>query len=100
MIEAFGELGRRYVDEVERRAPHAPLAILREILERQAEFDKPIVAASLESLLQFKVIQRGKLSKLCYRFGAIPTLSMPAVQNCPDVDVDHRALCVYDEATA
>jgi len=100
VIEAFGELGRRYVDEVERRAPHAPLAILREIIDRQAEFGKPIVAASLESLLQFKVIQRGKLSKLCYRFGTIPTLSLPPVQNFPDVEVEHRALCVYDEATA
>ena len=33
IIARFGDIGRRYVDQVEHKAPHAPLALLREVLE-------------------------------------------------------------------
>jgi transposase len=100
VAESFGELGRRYVEAVEHRAPHAPLAILREVCEREAEFGQPIVAAVIESLLQFKVIKRGTLSRLCYRFGTVPALKMPAPKPLPDLEVERRALATYDEPTA
>jgi hypothetical protein len=88
VAESFAELGRRYVEAVERRAPHAPLAILREVCEREAEFGQPIVAAAIESLLQFNVIKSGTLSRLCYRFGTVPALKMPAPKPLPDFDVE------------
>ncbi len=98
--ESFGELGRCYVDAVERRAPHAPLAILREVCEREAEFGRPIVAAVMESLLQFKVIKRGTLSRLCYRFGTVPTLNVTPLKSLPDITVEHRDLAAYDGPAA
>lgn len=100
VAETFGELGRRYVAEIERRAPHAPLALLREIFDREAEFGRPIVAASLESLLQFNVVKRGTLSRLCYRFGAVPKLSFALTAAFPDVEVEQRSLSAYDEPAA
>ena len=100
VAESFGELGRRYVEAVEARAPHAPLAILREVCEREAEFGRPIVAAAIESLLQFKVIKRGTLSRLCYRFGAIPKLQVTPTCGFPDVAVERRDLAVYDGPAA
>jgi hypothetical protein len=100
VAESFGELGRRYVDAVERRAPHAPLAILREVCEREAEFGRPIVAAVIENLLQFKVIKRGTLSRLCYRFGTLPKLDMTAPSRLPDIIVERRDLALYDGPAA
>jgi len=100
VAQSFGELGRRYVDAVERRAPHAPLAILREVCEREADFGRPIVAAVIESLLQFKVIKRGTLSRLCYRFGAVPTLNITPSENLPDVAIERRDLALYDGPAA
>ncbi len=100
VAESFGELGRRYVAEVERRAPHAPLAVLREVLELETTFERPIVAASLESLLQFAVIKRGALSRLCYRFGPIPKTAQSVDMPIPQVDVEQRALSGYDESAA
>ena len=100
VVESFGELGRRYVDEIERRAPHAPLAILREVCEREADCGQPIVAAVIDSLLQFKVIKRGMLSRLCYRFGTLPMLNVTPLTRLPDVDVERRELADYDGASA
>jgi hypothetical protein len=100
VAESFGELGRRYVDAVERRAPHAPLAILREVCEREAEFGQPIVAAVIENLLQFKVIKRGTLSRLCYRFGRLPTLNVTPLTRLPDITVERRDLALYDGPAA
>ena len=100
VAESFGELGRRYVDAVERRAPHAPLAILREVCEREAEFGRPIVAAVIENLLQFKVVKRGTLSRLCYRFGTLPNLNLTAPSRLPDIDVERRDLALYDGPAA
>jgi transposase len=100
VTESFGELGRRYVDAVERRAPHAPLAILREVCEREAEFGRPIVAAVIENLLHFKVIKRGTLSRLCYRFGTLPKLDMTVPSRLPDITVERRDLALYDGPAA
>jgi len=100
VAELFGQIGRQYVEEIERRAPHAPLALLREVVDREAEFGRPIVAAAIESLLQFSVIKRGALSKLCYRFGTVPQLKLAANHVLPDVLVERRELSVYDEAAA
>jgi transposase len=100
VAELFGQIGRQYVDEVERHAPHAPLAVLREVFERESEFGRPIVGAAIESLLQFNVIKRGALSKLCYRFGAVPQLKLAADKVLPEVLVERRDLSVYDEVAA
>lgn len=100
IVAAFGDLGRRYVREVERRAPHAPLALLREIFEREAEFGKPIVARSLETLLQFGVIKRNALSRLCYRYGETPRLLTPSSAPLPGIEVERRPLARYDEVAA
>jgi transposase len=100
VAEMFGQIGRQYVDEIERHAPHAPLALLREVFERESEFGRPIVGAAIESLLQFNVVKRGALSKLCYRFGTVPQLKVAAINALPDVLVERRDLTVYDEAAA
>jgi transposase len=100
VVDSFGELGRSYVDAVERRAPHAPLAILREVCEREAEFGRPTVAAAIESLLQFNVIKRGILSRLCYRFGAVPQVTVTPHRPLPDVTVERRDLATYDGPAA
>jgi hypothetical protein len=100
IAELFGSIGRQYVDEVERQAPHAPLAILREVVEQESQFGRPIVAAAIESLLHFKVVKRGALSRLCYRFRAVPELKISADKALPNVVVERRDLAVYDEAAA
>jgi len=100
VTENFGELGRRYAAEIERRAPHAPLALLREVLERETEFGRPIVAAVVESLVQFNVIKLGTLSRMCHRFAIIPNLTLPSGQPIPQIDVEKRELSIYDEAAA
>jgi transposase len=91
----LGELGARYVNAVERKAPHAPVAILREVLERLAEFDHQVVVKALETLLEFQVIKRGELSRLCYRFGS-PTPALSTVAALPTLRVERRSLAVYD----
>lgn len=100
VVERFGEIGRRYVAEVEGRAPHAPLALLREVLEHDAEFDHDIVAAAIESLLAFHVVKRGMLSTLCHRFGGTPRIPSGYPSALPHVEVEQRSLAVYDEAAA
>jgi hypothetical protein len=76
------------------------LAILREVCEREADFGRPIVAAVIESLLQFKVVKRGTLSRLCYRFGTVPTLNITPSENLPDVTIERRDLALYDRPAA
>ena len=100
VAENFGELGRCYAAEIERRAPHAPLALLREVLEREAEFGRPIVAAIMETLLQFEVVRLGTLSRMCHRFAIVPNMKLPSGQLIPEIDVEKRELSIYDEAAA
>ena len=96
----LGESGRRYVAAVEHKAPHAPLALLREVLERADEYGVETVSAALESLLQFTIVKRGTLSSLCHRFGGTPRIVTPALTTFPHVDVEQRPLSVYDGAAA
>ena len=100
VVEHFGELGERYVAAVEKRAPYAPLAILREVIERENEYEHSVVAAGMDSLLQFGVIKHGVLSTLCYRFGAIPKLPPISIRQLPHFDVEQRSLAIYDEVAA
>ena len=100
VVERFGDLGERYVAAVEKRAPHAPLAILREVLERENEYEPAVVAAGMDSLLRFGIIKHGVLSTLCYRFGAIPKLPQLSIRPLPQVDVEQRSLAMYDEVAA
>lgn len=95
----FGAVGQRYVEAVERRAPHAPVAMLREVLDRAAEFEQRVVMKALEMLLEFDVIKRGELSRLCYRFGT-PTLRATAPIPLPDIAVERRPLSAYDQLAA
>lgn len=97
VVECFGELGRRYVERVEATAPHAPLAILGEVLDRESEFGRTIVTAALEDLVQFQVVKRGALSRLCYRRGSPSNVPMAATSVVPTVTVSQRPLAVYDE---
>jgi len=101
VVERFGEGGRRYVAAVEAKAPHAPLALLREVLERDAEFHHDVVAGAIESLLAFDVVKRGVLSTLCHRFGGTPRITAePAASVLPHIEVEQRSLAVYDEFAA
>jgi len=99
VIARFGETGRSYVLAVESKAPHAPLSILREVLDRESEFGPPVVMSALQTLLQFAIVKRGRLSALCYRF-ASPRVALPTRCPLPHVDVERRDLSVYDEAAA
>jgi transposase len=100
VIERFGDLGERYVAAVEQRAPHMPLAVLREVLERENEYDAAIVAAGIEGLLQLGLVKHGILSTLCYQFEATPKLSLSAMKPIPHIVVEQRSLAVYDEVVA
>jgi len=100
VVERFGELGERYVAAVEKRAPHAPLAILREVIERENEYEPSVVAACMDSLLRLGLLKHGVLSKLCYRFGATPKLPQISISQLPHVDVEQRSLAIYDEVAA
>jgi len=96
----FGQSGRRYVEAVERHAPHAPLALLREVLARHDEYGVNVVSLALESLLQFSVVKRGILTNLCHRFGGTPNIAAPISRPLPHIEVEQRSLAVYDEAAA
>ncbi|MGP6191584.1 MAG: IS21 family transposase [Vulcanimicrobiaceae bacterium] len=100
VAERFGEIGRSYADAIERAAPHAPLALLREVLERAGEYGDPLVSAALETLLSFTILKRGMLSRLCERFGAVPVVDATNLVALPDIDVEHRSLSAYDEVAA
>jgi hypothetical protein len=100
IIERYGSIGVRYVELVERKAPHAPIAFLREVLERHDEYGSSTVSGALESLLQFSVIKRGTLSTLCQRFGGTPKILIGTSANVPHVEVERRSLSVYDEVAA
>ncbi|MGB6522997.1 MAG: IS21 family transposase [Candidatus Cybelea sp.] len=92
----FGDLGQQYADLVEKRAPHAPLAVLREVLDRHDDFGRDIVAPILQSLVTAGVAKRNLLSQLCYRRRRVPRLPRRA-SNIPVVDVEQRSLAFYDE---
>lgn len=99
IIARLGEVGKQYVEAVERRAPHAPVAMLREVTDRIAEFDKSVVIKALATLLEFDVIKRNEVSRLCYRFGN-PMPALPAISSLPDVRVEQRSLAVYERVVA
>jgi transposase len=99
VVARLGEIGRAYVLSVESKAPHTPLALLREVLDRETEFGSSVVSAALQTLLQFAIVKRGRLSTLCYRFGS-PRLALPTRKALPHVEVEQRDLSVYDGAAA
>lgn len=92
----FGELGQRYADLVEKRAPHAPLAVLREVLDRHDEFGRDVVGPILQSLVDAGVAKRNLLSQLCYRRRRVPRLPRRA-SHIPVVIVEQRPLASYDQ---
>jgi transposase len=100
VTERLGEIGRQYVHEVERKAPHAPLAILREILERHDEYGTAVLQSALQSVLEFEIVKRGTVSRLCERFGAIPGLNLTTTGVLPQIHVEQRHLSVYDGTAA
>jgi transposase len=100
VVARFGDVGQRYVAEIERRAPHAPLAVLREVIERDAEYGEAVVRVALESLLRFGIVKRGILSLLCQRSGVTPRVALQSTTTLPQVDVERRSLSVYDEVAA
>lgn len=99
IADRLGEPGRRYVEAVESKAPHAPLVLLREVLERVDDYGTCVVTAAVESLLQFSIVKRGMLSTLCHRFGGTPRVAAAAAA-LPHIDVEQRSLAVYDGAAA
>lgn len=92
----FGDLGRRYADLVEKRAPHAPLAVLREVLDRHDEFGRDVVAPILQRLVDVGVAKRNLLSQLCYRQRRVPRLPKRSAR-IPVIAVEQRSLAVYDQ---
>lgn len=88
------------MDAVEAAAPHAPLAILTEVLDREKDYGAALVSAALESLVQFKIVKRGAISRLCFRFGKTPAVQAEALGSVPRVQVEQRSLAVYDEVAA
>jgi transposase len=97
VIERFGDLGGRYVAAIEKRAPHAPLAILREVLEQENHYDRCAVAAVMDSLLGLGIVKHGVLSTLCRRLGATLKLRPISLADLPHIEVEQRSLSVYDE---
>lgn len=96
VVREFGELGQRYADLVEKRAPHAPLAVLREVLDRHDEFGRDVVAPLLQQLVDIGVAKRNLLSHLCYRNRRIPQLPKRS-ERIPVVAVEQRSLAIYDQ---
>ena len=92
----FGDLGHCYAALVEKRAPHAPLAVLREVLDRHDEFGRDVVAPILQSFVNAGVAKRGLLSQLCYRRCPVPRLSRRSTR-IPAIAVEQRSLAVYDQ---
>jgi hypothetical protein len=78
IVDRYGAIGSQYVELVEKKAPHAPLA----------------------SLVQFSIVKRGMLSTLCQRFGGTPKVVVAAHCAFPHIDVERRSLAVYDEVAA
>ena len=91
----FGDVGRRYADFIEKRAPHAPLAILREVLDRHDEFGRDVVAPILQQLVGAGVVKRNLLTQLCYRRRRVPRLRQRA-GHIPAIVVEQRPLADYD----
>ncbi len=92
----FGDAGRRYADLVEKRAPHAPLAVLREVLDRHDEFGRDVVAPILQKLVDAGVVKRNLLSQLCYRRRRVPKLAKRS-RPIPLIAVEQRSLASYDQ---
>jgi transposase len=100
IIERFGELGERYVAAVEAHAPHTPLALLREVIASVEKFPEVIVRRSIETLLEFGVVKRGKLESLCYRYGAQEVVQRAPLPLAAFAEVEQRTLRSYDEVYA
>jgi hypothetical protein len=100
VVERVGLLGRRYADLIEKTAPHAPLALLQEVLDREKEYGADLVTGILESLVTLRIVKRGAFSKLCHRVGRTPRLEVATSIPIPQIEVERRALASYDEAAA
>jgi hypothetical protein len=74
--------------------------MLTEVLDRERDYGPALVSAALESLVQFKIVKRGALSRLCYRFGKTPAVRPDVVGTVPSIEVEQRSLSVYDEVAA
>jgi hypothetical protein len=73
---------------------------MHEVLEREREYGGELVAAVLESLVQYRIVKRGAVSKLCHRFGTSPRLELtPLGSSIPQIEVERRPLSVYDEVS-
>ncbi len=94
----FGPLGRAYVHAVAKSSPHAPLAILREVLKNHEEFGTSIVAQAVQTALDHRVIKRETISRICYRFGR-PAIVLQTIRPVPHFEVEQRSLSVYEEGT-
>jgi transposase len=99
IVTQLGDVGRRYVAAVEAKAPHAPLAMLREVLERYNEYGDAVVRSAIDRLLALAIVKRGQLSALCYRSGVTPAILAPPIA-LPVIVVEQRPLSSYDTATA
>jgi hypothetical protein len=51
-------------------------------------------------LLQYRILKRGALSRLCHRAGKTPRIDVLTTNPLPAVDVEQRSLASYDEAAA
>jgi len=71
------------------------------VLEREREYGAELVAAVLESLVQYRIVKRAALSRLCHRFGKTPRIDTPMIASTlPQIEVERRPLSVYDRVTA
>jgi len=100
VAERFGDVGRSYAEAIERSAPHAPLALLREVLERADEYGDPLVCAALETLLSLSIVKRGMLSRLCERFGTMRVGDRASISELPHVAIEQRSLAAYEVVAA
>jgi transposase len=100
VAERFGEVGRSYAEAIERSAPHAPLALLREVLERGNEYGDPLVCAALETLVSLSIVKRAMLSRLCERLGTMRVVDSASIGERPHVDIEQRSLAAYEVVAA
>jgi transposase len=102
---AYAAYGTRLVQSPEHLPPrpqprHKRFAQLGDtISKRLGESGRRYVAA-VDSLLQFSIVKRGTLSTLCHRFGGTPRIVTSASRAVAHVDVEQRALSVYDGVVA
>jgi hypothetical protein len=74
--------------------------LLREVIASIEQFPEIIVRRSIETLLEFGVVKRGKLESLCYRYGAQEVVERAPLPLAAFAEVEQRALRSYDEVYA